>query len=560
MRATDYENEKDKGAFIVAGSRFADVQVTNLTINSITVEDDVNVSVFGGCLNSFQTRDSCGSVGTSNVTVNGGDYSYIMGGSYQEGYSNGYEVDKSSTCGTTNVTLGSGVTVDNVYGGGYNDVSTGTTNITIDGANVEYNVYGGGWLSGAESTNVKITDGQASFVYGGSRTSGEVGDTSIMMSGGTVSSIAGGNYRASTDEHDSSGDSSITITGGSITGSIFGGGTYSGCGDVSMNISGDVEFSKDSCIYGGSRLSGNVGDITITVKDVPWVHTIYGGALGSKDTSGGHSDSVSITVDNSDIRQTYGGGYYSATDVSETTYLAGSTVENHVFGGGYGAPVKSTHIVINDGVSVAHSVYGGGHYDSTESVTIDILGGDIGRGVLAGGRDDNSSNPQNTGSSSVGDAVINVYGGNIGQTGDKDRGVFAGGGSDDENGQVNGSVSINIRGGNVYAVTLSDANVTNPTTPPQTPEVEISGGTFNTSIKNEWLADGLSVSYDSEGNVVIGESRPPIIWDDDDEYIPSIVPAQPEDSGNDTTTIVACAAAAVVAALMAAFLILDRRH
>ena len=49
--------------------------------------------------------------------------------------------------------------------------------------------------------------------------------------------------------------------------------------------------------------------------------------------------------------------------------------------------------------------------------------------------------------------------------------------------------------------------------------------------------------------------------DDDDEYVPPVVPMQPSDSGEgDTTTIVACAAAAVVAALMAVFLIIERRR
>ena len=53
----------------------------------------------------------------------------------------------------------------------------------------------------------------------------------------------------------------------------------------------------------------------------------------------------------------------------------------------------------------------------------------------------------------------------------------------------------------------------------------------------------------------------PPFFDDDGEYIPPIVPVQPEDSGDDDNTeIVACAAAAVVAALMAAFLIIERRR
>ena len=557
LKATDHP-EKDTGTFIIAGSRFSDVGVTNLTIESLTVLDGISVSVFGGCHNTFQTRDSCGSVDETNVVVNGGSYLAIYGGSFQGLYSDGWEnkVPKDSICRETNVTVGPNVTVKNVYGGGYLDVSSGNTNVLVQGATVTENVYGGGLRSGAETTNVTIISGNARDVYGGSRTSGIIGDTAVTISGGSISSIYGGNYRGTDGTEDFSGNVSIMVTGGSISGNVYGGGCRSGSEDVNISVIGNVTFDTDSVIYGGSCYNGEVSSVEITVKDVLWVHSIYGGSLGNKESPGGETGSARIVVDNSYVRQSYGGGYYSTTGTTETIYKSGSTVQNHIFGGGYGAPVTSTHIVVEEGVSVAHSVYGGGHYSSTDDVVIDILGGDIGRGVLAGGRDDNSSNPDNKGLSSVGDAVINVYGGNIGQTGDKDRGVFAGGGSDDENGQVTGKVSINILGGNVYAVTLSDANVKDPILPRESPEVEISGGKFNTPIKSEWLADGVDFTYDSEGNMVITESRPPTSWDD--EELPPFVPTQ--DSDDNTVTIVACAAAAAVAAIMAVFLIIDRKR
>ena len=558
LSATDFTQNDDKNTYIVAGSRFSDVGVTNLNIESLTVSDGINVSVFGGCHNTFQTRDSCGSVDETNVVVNGGSYLAIYGGSFQGLYSDGWEnkVPKDSICRETNVTVGPNVTVKNVYGGGYLDVSSGNTNVLVQGATVTENVYGGGLRSGAETTNVTFISGNARDVYGGSRTSGIVGDTAMTISGGSINSIYGGNYRGTGSTEDSTRNVSIMVTGGSISGNVYGGGCRSGSEDVIISVIGYVTFDTDSVIYGGSCYNGEVSSVEITVKDVPWIHSIYGGSLGNTEFPGGKTGSARIVVDNSYVRQSYGGGYYSTTGTTETIYKSGSTVQNHIFGGGYGAPVTSTHIVVEEGVSVAHSVYGGGHYSSTDDVVIDILGGDIGRGVLAGGRDDNSSNPENKGLSSVGDAVINVYGGNIGQTGDKDRGVFAGGGSDDENGKVTGRVSINILGGNVYAVTLSDANVKDPIPPKETPEVEISGGKFNTPIESEWLADGVDFTYDSEGNMVITESRPPTSWDD--EELPPFIP--PQDSGDDTVTIVACAAAAAVAAIMAVFLIIDRKR
>ena len=87
-------------------------------------------------------------------------------------------------------------------------------------------------------------------------------------------------------------------------------------------------------------------------------------------------------------------------------------------------------------------------------------------------------------------------------------------------------------------------------------EVDLVNG-FDRSLAIQ--SNGITVS---ESENQIETDLPPIIWDNDDEYIPPIVPVQPEqDSGDDdTTTIVACAAAAVVAALIAAYLIIDRRH
>ena len=162
----------------------------------------------------------------------------------------------------------------------------------------------------------------------------------------------------------------------------------------------------------------------------------------------------------------------------------------------------------------------------------------------------------------VDDATINISGGIIGIQGDKDRGVFAGGGTDDESTGIVGHVVIRISGGQIYKVTNSDANVTAPVEN-ENSDYTITGGLFSNSIDSSWVPDGYEINYDSDGNMVVGESPgvdPPYNpgWGDDD-YIP-IPPIIYDDSGDDdTVTIVACAAAAVVAAIMAVFLIVERR-
>ena len=116
--------------------------------------------------------------------------------------------------------------------------------------------------------------------------------------------------------------------------------------------------------------------------------------------------------------------------------------------------------------------------------------------------------------------------------------------------------TIEVSGG-IFNITGSVFNVIND----PSPSITVYGGTFVESIDESWVADGFEIKVDENGNTVIVESHiPPIIWADDDEYVPPIVPVQPEDSGNDSVTVVACAAAAVVAALMAALLILDRKR
>ena len=86
----------------------------------------------------------------------------------------------------------------------------------------------------------------------------------------------------------------------------------------------------------------------------------------------------------------------------------------------------------------------------------------------------------------------------------------------------------------------------------------ILGTIDNPQIVAIGMSETYSIRYsENQGGEIIPMPFP----DDDDEYVPPVVPVQPSDSGEgDTTTIVACAAAAVVAALMAVFLIIERRR
>lgn len=557
-----YENNADNSAQIVAGSRFGDVGMTNLVIDNVD-SNGVNVRVFGGSYNTFQLLTVCGNVSESNVTINNGVYTEVYGGNYLLNTDpNDAEVPSSSRCESTNVTINGG-TVGTVYGGGYDNddgtfsVSTGNTCITVTGAAEITNIFGGGHYSETDNTRIVMCGGSVSTIYGGSRYVGDTGNVQIEVSGGSIGTVYGGSYAQSTSTS-SCEDVKIILTGGTIGSSVYGGGRYSSVNDVNIDISGSVQFDqKYAYVYGGSLGSGGANCVNINVSNVQGeeIWCIHGGSAEFNGVKGGDVETSNIVVENSWIREIYGGGDNGDVGSASIVLRNGTVIGNHVFGGGHGGDTASAYIRVDDNVVVSHSVYGGGYNSNTAETLIEIYGGTIGRGVMAGGRDG-----ADVGSSSVEKAIINVYGGEIGYGDVKDLGIFAGGGSDDETGKAV-NVNINVMGGRVYSITMSDANKTSESMKPDNAVTKITGGSFSTPIDDSWVPDGYEFTTDSEGNVVISESRPPIIWDDDDEYIPQIVPAQPSDSGDDnTTTIVACAAAAVVAALMAAFLILDRRH
>ena len=555
-----YRDNADGSAQIVAGSRFSDVGKTNLVIDNVD-STDVNVSVYGGSYNTFQLLTICGNVSETNVIINNGKFSAVYGGSFVSNTDpNDDEVKSSARCDRTSVTINGG-TVDVLYGGSYDNnddtfsTSTGDTRIFVKGTADVGNIYGGGHQSETDDTYIIMSGGSVSSIFGGSRFSGKTGNVTIEVYGGNVkNSIYGGNF-ANSSNGDSSENVNITLTGGVIGGFVYGGGRNCAVNDVNIDISGSVQFDqKYAYVYGGSLGSGGANSVNVSASNVKGeeIWCIFGGSAALDGNKGGDVETARIVVENSWIREIYGGGDNSDVDSASIILIEGTVIGNHVFGGGLRGDTGSTSIRIDDNVSVAHSVYGGGYYSKTTEALIEIHGGTIGRGVMAGGRDGSE-----TGSSTVEKATINVYGGEIGYGDVKDLGIFAGGGSDDESGKAV-DVSINVMGGRIYSITMSDANKTGEPLVPDNSLAEVTGGSFSTPIDESWVPNGYEYIIDSEGNVVVAEESSTTPSWSDDEDLPPFIPTQPAED-DDTVTIVACAAAAAVAAILAVFLVIDRK-
>ena len=271
----------------------------------------------------------------------------------------------------------------------------GTGHFATDGHTFYGNVFGGGsglypytysggtkrWLSSAGkvfgNTNVTITGGHIlTSVYGGCEMTDVDGTCTIIMSGGTLgvprtlTQIAAhpvtcylfgggkGDARPFFKDMTNVGNVSVTVSGGKIYGSVFGGGEDGHVtGNVTVNIQDGAKIGTwgtsyvDGNIFGGGRgftgealLAGNVaGKITMTISGGKMLGSIYGGGrLGSVGyntaaetdagttmlTSSDDQGAIDITISGGTIGNNYEYKYY-ATDASPD--LAADHIPNTSF-------------------------------------------------------------------------------------------------------------------------------------------------------------------------------------------------------------------------------------
>lgn len=225
---------------------------------SLTIRENITmpnrIRVYGG-------GQAGTTVASTELKIYGGNYEAIFGGS------NG-----GTVTGNTSVVVGGnvnkGITPKHdatdyfVYGGGVADTVEGNTNVTFGGNAKAHYVFGGSYGESAkvlQGTNVYVTGGTVSGVYGGGKKGGTgksgtiTTGTYVEMTGGTVDQVFGGN-----EASDLTGDVEVKILGGTVTRRIYGGcyneygwsgwsSTYSVIGNVTLTIGGEANlaFSYD---------------------------------------------------------------------------------------------------------------------------------------------------------------------------------------------------------------------------------------------------------------------------------------------------------------------------
>ena len=444
----------------------------NITINNTTF-----ISTIYGGGNNAPVK------GTANIKVENGNVNYIIGGGH----------NTSAICKNTNLEIIGGTFGKNdeyrynVMGGGYSapveekatvTISGGTFNCFVTGGggfdnettatcgSTELNItggtfnkwtYGGGWESPVLRTaTVKVsgTPSLATLCGGGARSTASCQNTDVQ-----VSSNIGGWLFAGGETGSVNGTAKLTVTSGSITKNIYGGGASASCNKTEVTLSGG---EVSGSVFGGGESGDVIEESHLTISGTP---TISGDVFGGSRNSGTTVGSTRVEISGGTLGYINGGGYQG--DVNGECHLTISgtpTISGNVFGGSnqLGTTVGSTRVEISGG-TFQYNIFGGGWGCNVQGDThVSVTGGAISFDVLGG-----SSQGQVFGSTNVvfdGGTITsgNIFGGGWGDS-DLDDGYSP------DNGRV-GSVNVTINGnqnevlyvyGNGYCSSVTnDINIT----------------------------------------------------------------------------------------------------
>ena len=274
--------------------------------------------------------------------------------------------------------------------------------IVTNGNTASYPDYQTDYLSSQQQNSVTLTGGTfAGAIYGAKADSGDTGDNKVTISAGTVQASV---YGAS----GGTGGGSNTVTlgdsgtdGPTITGNVY---AYDGTGVSSFNAVSVASGSVSGTIYGAKTDTATYNTVTVSGGSVGSIYGAY-----SSNSNGGIVDNNTVTLSGGTVTgDVYGAYGVSASVGSNTVNLSGSTVTGNVYGA-YGVSNSVGSNTVNlQGSTVKGSVYAGtSESGSASGNAINLYSGDLTQASLYG-----SSKESDTGNTlnvySVGNTVANL--------------------------------------------------------------------------------------------------------------------------------------------------------
>ena len=389
---------------------------TNVIIGTKDAESGPHIkgSVYGSGENGHTNHNTSvtihsGTIGITDTSIDGGAAYTYRGNVYGGG------------CGTDKYDSNNDGTKDS-----YNPIAgivSGTAKVLIDGGQVVHNVYGAGAMgSVGESTDVTIegnavigVDGNNNGnVYAAAR--GELGisndlghaaNTELTINGGTIWGSAFGGGEAGIVK----GAVTVNLTNGLVKQDVYGGGAlaqtntdYLSTDDTKKNYITTVNLGNATAgttitgnLYGGGLgekidVNGGTQNILANVNGPVTVTVLKGKAtnvFGCNNLNGSPQSSVAVNINGTDeatspeyaIKNVYGGGNqadYTYTGNTPLTISMTDGIVDNIFGGGLSADVAGSIIVNVSGGTVVNDVYGGGALANTNTANWTPGTGDTG--------------------------------------------------------------------------------------------------------------------------------------------------------------------------------------
>lgn len=164
-------------------------------------------------------------IGDTNVTMQGGEVSYVVGGTKANNSDN-----TTLKTGSTNIIISGGSISEAVIGGSYikatgnqgggtpaaTTATTGNTNVVISGGTINGNIYGGsvaenyGTQQQEGKPNLQVTDANTNIIINDGNITGDVYAGGAAIGANSVSNV--------------SGTAAVKVSGGNINGDIYAGG------------------------------------------------------------------------------------------------------------------------------------------------------------------------------------------------------------------------------------------------------------------------------------------------------------------------------------------------
>ena len=385
--------------------------------------------VFGGGSGYFpyQKKDGAGNVvgydwcntaglveGNTNVEIKGG---HILTNVY--GANEYTDVKGKATVTMTGGTIGVPRTLADIakhpvscylFGGGKGDERThfdqftnvGSVEVEVSGGIIYGSVFGGaedGHVLG--DAKVTIKPGAKIGTWGTSYVDGNVFGGGRGYSGRNL--IAGG----------VGGNTTIEITGGTMLGSIYGGGRLASVG-IDLNEKQESDSygqlkdetgNQNAPTYGHITIDisgGKIGTTTETGTDHPVGGNVFGGSMGRTTLLDGSTNplwpkmavakltNVTIRGTAEIMNNVYGGSEYGVVRNRTTVNVSAGTIHGHVFGGGYGSDEQEKTTIKAGGYSSIPTSY----YTFTPmtwtgcvsgDTNVNISGGKVKKNVYGGG-------------------------------------------------------------------------------------------------------------------------------------------------------------------------------